>query len=185
MTTETVTRRSNAEKRAAVIALLTDPATAGHSAAAIARTANVSRNFVNGIRNKPPFCGNAEDYRPFRHKTGKMCVMRVDTIGERHRHKPVPSSEDREEAMLAGVHGNTVHLVKAGELTKIGFSRYGARYSLRTIKIANPAAVLAATISNADMAVKRRLHQMFASKHVVGDWFRLDAEDFGAIEEAL
>ena len=176
---ETVTR-SNAEKRAAVIALLTDQPKL--SAAEIARRAKVSRNFVNGIRNNPPFCGNAEDYRAFRHKTGKTCVMRVDTIGAERKRKVLPAEEER--LISAGEYGDCVYIARAVNLTKIGYTTW-LRKRWRDLKNDNPFAFLYSIIYRGDLALKRRLHETFSDKLLGGDWFELLEDDFDKIRDIV
>lgn len=176
---ETVTR-SNAEKRAAVIVLLTDQPRLG--AAEIARMANVSRNFVHSIRNKPPFCGNAEDYRAFRHKTGNTCVMRVDTIGAERKRKVLPVEEER--LISGGEYGDCVYIVRVQNLTKIAHTTW-LRQRWLNLKNDNPFAFLYSVIYRGDLALKRRLHETFSDKLVDGDWFELVEEDFEKISAVV
>jgi T5orf172 domain len=169
-------QNANEAKRSSVIALLSDPEWSARSATEIAKECAVSRNFVNSIRRLPPF-NKYGTYRKFVHKSGKTTQIRVDTIGSRRDYKP---SQDDEDALIATCGGRCVYLVQSEHLTKIAFTT-SARQRLRDLKNDNPFASLVAVIANGDTLLKRRLHEMFSNKKIVGDWFELSADDFEKI----
>lgn len=95
-------RRTNDDKRRAVLCLLNDPEWGGWSDNAIARKTGVSQPFVSGIRPKPEITidtNNGYKYESrattFTHpKTGQPAVMNTANIGRRPAPAPQPSRRE-------------------------------------------------------------------------------------------
>lgn len=171
-------RRSNEDKRRAVLLLLDDPEWALWSTKDIADRCAVSDSFVSNIRRSHSSVESGE-YRTFRHKSGKITRMRVASIGSNAPSTRAPISMS--EAKLAGLSGDRcVYLVQAGGLTKIGFttSLLSRVYAIRST---NPDATLVGIVPGADMAVERSLHALFPERRRDTEWFDLAPFDFEAI----
>jgi Meiotically up-regulated gene 113 len=76
-----------------------------------------------------------------------------------------------------------VYFVKAEKigLVKIGVAK-NVRARLSELQVGSPDRLLLLGFIQGDEATERRLHALFREKHVIGEWFALDAEDLADIE---
>lgn len=172
-------RRTNADKRRAVMTLLEDPEWGQWSDQAIAEKVRVGRAFVTKMRGECILSSDDKMAVPAPVKrivtrNGKTYEMNVARIGSAAT-KSRPLTAD-EEALVDQSSGETVYLLSAGERVKIGFSRHGARHRVGQLLTSTPKATVVA-VSSGTMKQEKAAHALLECERDAGEWFVCAVDD--------
>jgi uncharacterized ParB-like nuclease family protein len=176
-------RRTNEDKRRAVMTLLRDDEWKQWPDAQVARQCGVGRHFVRKIRDEITWTPSTSEpeYRKYIDKYGNERVMNVANIG-RSRSKQRPLTDD-EAALLSKASSPSVYVIESGSRVKIGWSRSVAS-RVQTILTQNPEGALA-LVAEGGNAEERAIHNALVAERDVGEWFLCSVADVSRIMDEL
>lgn len=164
-------RRTNEDKRRAVLTLLEDAEWAANTDQWIADTCRVGRAFVAKLRGpimpSDSMMGQEPVVRTVT-RNGKTYKMNVAKIGSGAA-KSRPLTDD-EVAVVSAASGETVYLLSTGERVKIGYSRHGARHRVEQLLTGTPLATVIA-VAAGTMRDERNVHALLECDRDAGEWF--------------
>lgn len=165
-------RRTNDDKRRAVLRLLEDAEWGQWSDREIARRCQVSHPFVGAIRAElKPVTGHDSSERKYTTKHGTVTTMRTEAIGKNTVNGFSIQIQNSEAEIVKGANdGDTIYILRGDRHCKIGFTtnlvkRYKTLASSPDVKL-----IHAFRGSREDEA---KLHKLFSPYRVSGEWFDL------------
>lgn len=172
-------RRSNADKRRAVLTMLSDPEWSGWHDSEIARATAVGRHFVRKLRDEatctPSTSEAAPVLRKYINRYGKEAVMNVARIGSTQR-KATPVLSAGDKALIATSGGEQiVYVLSDGERCKVGWSTCPEPRITELLKH-NPRAQLVA-VAKGGRSEELKIHRELEAERDVGEWFVVSPDD--------